>query len=122
MPDLPKIVDEKIVKDSVSKIDEKKETFIQELSNDLEKIAKDYGPFLMEELLQRLEKVVKNFDEEFTTLVKESFKKWKVKDMQLREMMSHGIIKKKTENKQDNESTQSPNFIKDVKFGPTHTK
>ena len=49
----------------------------------------------MKELLQRLEKVVKSFDEEFTTLVKESFKKWKVKDMQLREMMSHEIIKKR---------------------------
>ncbi len=118
MPDLPKIVDEKIVKDSVSKIDEKKETFIQELSNDLEKIAKDYGPFLMEELLQRLEKVVKNFNEEFTILVRESFEKWRIKDSKLREMMT-GDIKLELEKK---EISQSPNFIKDIKFGPTRIK
>ena len=122
MPDLPEIVEEKKVMTYSSKLDEEKNAFIEDLVNILDEIGKNYGPFLMKELLQRLEKVVKSFDEEFTTLVKESFKKWKVKDMQLREMMSHGIIKKKTENKQDNESTQSPNFIKDVKFGSKHTK
>ena len=122
MPDLPEIVEEKEIITSSSKLDEEKNAFIEGLVKILDEIGKNYGPFLMKELLQRLEKVVKSFDEEFTTLVKESFKKWKVKDMQLREMMSHGIIKKKTENKQDNESTQSPNFIKDVKFGSKHIK
>ena len=122
MPDLPEIVEEKEIMTSSSKLDEEKNVFIEGLVKILDEIGKNYGPFLMKELLQRLEKVVKSFDEEFTTLVKESFKKWKVKDMQLREMMSHGIIKKKTENKQDNESTQSPNFIKDVKFGSKHIK
>ena len=122
MPDLPEIVEEKEIMTSSSKLDEEKNVFIEGLVKILDEIGKNYGPFLMKELLQRLEKVVKSFDEEFTTLVKESFKKWKVKDMQLREMMSHEIIKKKTENKQDNESTQSPNFIKDVKFGSKHIK
>ena len=118
MPDLSKIVDEKIVKNSVSKIDEKKETFIQEFSDNLERIAKDYGPFLMEELLQRLEKVVKDFNQEFTILVKGSFEKWRIKDSKLREMMA-GKIKLELEKK---EFSKSPNFIKDVKFGPIRIK
>ena len=76
----------------------------------------------MKELLQRLERVIKNFDEEFMTLVKDSFEKWKIKDMQLREMMSREIIQKKKEKNQDNKSIKSPDFIKDGKFGPVHTK
>ena len=122
MPDLPEIVDEKQVINPSSKLDEEKKVFIEDLVNILDEIGKNYGPFLMKELLQRLERVIKNFDEEFMTLVKDSFEKWKIKDMQLREMMSREIIKKKTENKQDNESAKSPDFIKDVKFGPVHTK
>ena len=120
MPDSPKIVEEKVVMDITSKIDEKKQIFIQELSNNLEEISKDYGPFLMEKLLQRLEKVVINFNDEFTLLVKSSFEKWKIKDVKLREMMADGIkVEVEKQNKEKNESSKSPNFIKDVKFGPT---
>ena len=122
MSDLPEIVEEKQVKISSSKLDEEKKIFIEDLVNILDEIGKNYGPFLMKELLQRLEKVIKNFDEEFTTLVKDSFEKWKIKDMQLREMMSREIIQKKKENNQDNKSIKSPDFIKDVKFGPVHAK
>jgi len=106
----------------LSFFDEKMKGLLDELDERLEQIGGDFGPILMEELQNRLENIVRNFNEEVNTLFTESFKKWKVKDMQLREMMSHGIIKKKTENKQDNESTQSPNFIKDVKFGSKHIK
>ena len=116
MEDSPEKVKEKVVMDITSKMDEKKQIFIQELSNNLEEIAKDYGPFLMEKLLQRLEKVVENFNDEFTILVKDSFKKWKIKDVKLREMMANGI---KVEVEKQNKSSKSPNFIKDVKFGPT---
>ena len=105
-----------------SKLDEEKKVFIENLVNILDEIGKNYGPFLMKELLQRLERVIKNFDEEFMTLVKDSFEKWKIKDMQLREMMSREIIQKKKENNQDNKSIKSPDFIKDVKFGPVHAK
>jgi len=122
MPDLPEIVEQKQVMISSSKLDEEKKVFIEDLVNILDEIGKNYGPFLMKELLQRLEKVIKNFDEEFTTLVKDSFEKWKIKDIQLREMMSREIIPNKKENKQDDESTKSPDFIKDVKFGPVHVK
>ncbi|MEE2858238.1 MAG: hypothetical protein VX820_00805 [Candidatus Neomarinimicrobiota bacterium] len=122
MPDLPEIVDEKQVINPSSKLDEEKKVFIEDLVNILDEIGKNYGPFLMKELLQRLERVIKNFDEEFMTLVKDSFEKWKIKDMQLREMMSREIIQKKKENNQDNKSIKSPDFIKDVKFGPVHAK
>ena len=122
MPDLPEIVEQKQVMISSSKLDEEKKVFIEDLVNILDEIGKNYGPFLMKELLQRLEKVIKNFDEEFTTLVKDSFEKWKIKDIQLREMMSREIIPNKKENKQDDESTKSPDFIKDVKFGPVYVK
>ena len=122
MPDLPEIVDEKQVINPSSKLDEEKKVFIEDLVNIIDEIGKNYGPYLMKELLQRLERVIKNFDEEFMTLVKDSFEKWKIKDMQLREMMSREIIQKKKENNQDNKSIKSPDFIKDVKFGPVHAK
>ena len=107
----------------ISKIDREKEVFVNRLITDLEEIGKNYGPVLMNELLKRLEKVVENFNEEFITLVKSSFKKWKIKDFQLRKIMAHEKnedVKKGPKVKK--ESTKSPDFIKDVKFGPTKNK
>ena len=52
MPDLPEIVDEKQVINPSSKLDEEKKVFIEDLVNILDEIGKNYGPFLMKELLQ----------------------------------------------------------------------
>ena len=123
MPASPEIVQEKKVEESISKINEKKEKFIQELIDNLDQTAKDYGPFLMEKLLQRLEKVVEDFNTEFNSLVKTSFENWKIKDSRLREMMVNSFeVQVKKESKVEKKSLKSPNFIKDVKFGPTQKK
>ena len=100
MPDSPAIVQEKKVKESISKINDKKEKFIQKLIENLDQTAKDYGPFLMVKLLQRLEKVVEDFNTEFNSLIKTSFENWKIKDSKLREMMANSFqVKVEEENK-----------------------
>ena len=75
----------------------------------------------MEELQNRLERIVKNFNEEVHTLLTESFEKWKVTDTQLREFVSSDIKKpiKKTMKKKDK---ATPEFIKNVEFGPVRPK
>ncbi len=96
---------------------------LDELDELLEEVGGDYGPILMEELQNRLELIVKNFNDEVHTLFTESFKKWKVTDSQLREFVK-GEIKipkpKKTQKKPKKAST--PEFIKDVEFGPVRPK
>ena len=86
-------------------------------------VSGDYGPILMEELQKRLELIVKNFNDEVNTLFTTSFKKWKVTDTQLRELVSSNIkvtIPKTKKKKQKDKST--PEFIKDVVFGPVRPK
>ncbi|MDP7284514.1 MAG: hypothetical protein QGG61_09090, partial [Arenicellales bacterium] len=88
-----------------------------------EQIGGDFGPILMEELQNRLENIVRNFNEEVNTLFTESFKKWKVTDTQLREFVKSDVKlpqKEVTPNKKKDIST--PDFIKDVEFGPVRPK
>ena len=108
---------------SLSLFDEKMKGLLDELDERLEQIGGDFGPILMEELQNRLECIVKNFNEEVHTLFSGSFNKWKVTDTQLREFVSNDIkppLKKTVKKKKKDKST--PEFIKDVKFGPTRIK
>ena len=107
----------------LSLFDEKMKGLLDELDERLEQIGGDFGPILMEELQNRLERIVKNFNEEVHTLFSESFKKWKVTDTQLREFVSRDIkpsLKKTVKKKKKDKST--PEFIKDVEFGPVRPK
>jgi len=106
----------------LSLFDEKMKGLLDELDERLEQIGGDFGPILMEELQNRLERIVKNFNEEVHTLFTESFEKWKVTDTQLREFVSSDIkipIKKTRKKKKDK---ATPEFIKDVEFGPVRPK
>ena len=106
-----------------SLFDEKMKGLLDELDERLKQIGGDFGPILMEELQSRLENIVRNFNEEVNTLFTESFKKWKVTDTQLREFVKSDIKlpkKKVTPNKKKDIST--PDFIKDVEFGPVRPK
>ena len=107
----------------LSLFDEKMKGLLDELDDRFEQIGDDFGPILMEELQNRLENIVRNFNEEVNTLFAESFKKWKVTDSQLREFVKSDIKlpnKQVTPNKKKNIST--PDFIKDVEFGPVRPK
>ena len=106
----------------LSLFDEKMKGLLDELDERLEQIGGDFGPILMEELQNRLERIVKNFNEEVHILFTESFEKWKVTDTQLREFVSSDIkipIKKTRKKKKDK---ATPEFIKDVEFGPVRPK
>ena len=107
----------------LSLFDEKMKGLLDELDERLEQIGGDFGPILMEELQNRLERIVKNFNEEVHTLFTESFEKWKVTDTQLREFVSSDIKlpqKKVTPKQKKDKST--PEFIKNVNFGPLRPK
>ena len=105
----------------LSLFDEKMKGLLDELDERLEQIGGDFGPILMEELQNRLERIVKNFNEEVHTLFTESFEKWKVTDTQLREFVSSDIKIpiRKTKKKKDK---ATPEFIKNVEFGPVRPK
>ena len=103
--------------------EEKMKGLLDELDELLEQVGGDYGPILMEELQNRLESIVKNFNDEVHTLFTESFKKWKVTDSQLREFVKADVKlpkQKKAQKKPKKAST--PEFIKDVEFGPVRPK
>ena len=107
----------------LSLFDETMKGLLDELDERLEQIGGDFGPILMEELQNRLENIVRNFNEEVNTLFTESFKKWKVTDTQLREFVKSDVKlpqKEVTPNKKKDIST--PDFIKDVEFGPVRPK
>ena len=103
--------------------EEKMKSLLDELAELLEQVGGDYGPILMEELQNRLELIVKNFNDEVHTLFTESFKKWNVTDSQLREFVKSDIKvpkPKRTPKKQKEAST--PGFIKNIEFGPVRPK
>ena len=107
----------------LSLFDEKMKGLLDELDERFEQIGGDFGPILMEELQNRLELIVKKFNDEVHTLFTESFKKWKITDTQLREFIKSDIIlpeKKPSKGKTKDSST--PQFIKDVNFGSVRPK
>ena len=96
---------------------------LDELDEHMSKIGGDYGPILMEVLQNRLELIIKNFDDEVHSLVTDSFKKWKVIDSQLREFVKSDIIvHNKEESKEKPKDPSVPEFIKNVDFGPLKSK
>ena len=107
----------------LSAFEEKMKGLLDELVELLDQVGGNYGPILMEELQNRLELIVKDFNDEANKLFNESFKKWKVTDGQLREFISNGIIIPKDNklNKKPKDSS-TPKFIKEVDFGPVRPK
>ena len=96
---------------------------LDELDERLEEVGGDYGPILMEDLQNRLEHVVNNFNNEVRTMVTESFNKWKVTDSQLREFVNSNIkVPDKKTVKEKKKKASTPKFIKDVEFGPLRSK
>ena len=66
--------------------------------------------------------ILNNYDSFVSNLFTKSFEKWKVTDTQLREFVSSDIkipIKKTRKKKKDK---ATPEFIKDVEFGPVRPK
>ena len=106
-------------------LEEKQKALLDEMDELLGQVGDDYGPILLEELQNRMEFIVKNFNDEVNTLFTESFKKWQVKDTQLRELVSSDIQipqKKKAGVKKKPKDESTPEFIKDVEFGPVRSK
>ena len=109
----------------LSFFDKKMKDLLDELDERLEQIGGDYGPILMEELQNRLEQVVNNFNDEVHDVVNEAFNKWKVTDTQLREFIKSDIKvpdKKPAKTKTKTKKLSTPQFIKDVDFGPVRPK
>ena len=103
--------------------EEKMKSLLDELAELLEQVGGDYGPILMEELQNRLELIVKNFNDEVHTLFTESFKKWKVTDSQLREFVKADVkVPKPKKAQKKPKKASTPEFIKDVEFGPVRPK
>jgi hypothetical protein len=103
--------------------EEKMKSLLDELAELLEQVGGDYGPILMEELQNRLELIVKNFNDEVHTLFTESFKKWKVTDSQLREFVKADVkVPKPKKAQKKPKKASTPEFIKNVEFGPVRSK
>ena len=103
--------------------EEKMKGLLDELDELLEQVGGDYGPILMEELQNRLESIVKNFNAEVHTLFTDSFKKWRVTDSQLREFVKADVkVPKPKKSQKKPKKTSTPEFIKDVEFGPIRSK
>ena len=107
----------------LSLFEERMRDLLDELDGHMAQIGKDYGPILMEVLQNRLELIIKNFDEEVHSLVTDSFKKWKLIDTQLREFVKSDIaVPNQKESKKKAEDASVPEFIKGVDFGPIRSK
>ena len=107
----------------LSLFEERIKGLLVELDGHMAQVGKDYGPILMEVLHNRLELIIKNFDEEVHTLVTDSFKKWKLIDTQLREFVKSDIaVPNQMESKKKPEDASVPDFIKGVDFGPIRSK
>ena len=107
----------------MSVLDEKRQYLLDELSELMEQASGDYGPLLMKELQRRLEFVVKNFNEELKVLIQNSFEDWKIKDSQLRDLIAvNPPVPKRAAKKENPEDISSPDFIKNMKFGPIRRK
>ena len=107
----------------LSLFEERMRDLLDELDGHMAQVGKDYGPILMEVLHNRLELIIKNFDEEVHTLVADSFKKWKLIDTQLREFVKSDIaVPNLKESKKKSEDASVPEFIKGVDFGPMRSK
>ena len=100
-------------KELTGTIEVKQQNLISRLSKIMDKTDEKYAPFLNEELQKRLEKVIVNFNNEVKILIEDSFKRWRAKDLQLREIISasNQIKLDKTKMKTDFDS-KAPSFLK----------
>ena len=62
----------------LSLFENRMKSLLDELDEHMSQVGGNYGPILMEVLQNRLELIIKNFDNEVHTLITDSFKKWKV--------------------------------------------
>ena len=109
--------------ESLSELNKKSKYLLDELSELIDNSGGDYGLFLMEELQRRLEFVIQNFNEEVMALIKISFEKWKIKDSQIRDLIAGNIQISPSQLVIENpDDSATPDFIKDVEFGPVRTK
>ena len=107
----------------LSLFEQRMQGLLDELDEHIAQVGGDYGPILMEVLQNRLELIVKNFDDEVNTLVTDSFRKWKVINTQLREFVKSDIVvPNQKESKKKLEDASVPEFIKGVDFGPIRSK
>ena len=107
----------------LSLFEERMKGLLDELDGHMTQVGKDYGPILMEVLQNRLEIIIKNFDEEVHILVTDSFEKWKLINTQLREFVKSDIaVPNQKESKKKPEDASVPDFIKGVDFGPIRSK
>ena len=107
----------------LSLFEERMRGLLDELDGHMAQVGEDYGPILLKVLQNRLELIIKNFDEEVYTLVTDSFKKWKLIDTQLREFVKSDIaVPNQKESKKKPEDASVPEFIKGVDFGPIRSK
>ena len=107
----------------LSLFEERMKSLLDDLDGHMAQVGEDYGPILLEVLQNRLELIIKNFDEEVYTLVTDSFKKWKLIDTQLREFVKSEIaVPNQKESKKKPEDASVPEFIKGVDFGPVRSK
>ena len=107
----------------LSLFENRMKSLLEELDEHMSQVGGNYGPILMEVLQNRLELIIKNFDNEVHTLIIDSFKKWEVTDTQIRELVKSDIIVPKREETKDKLKDPSvPEFIKDVNFGPLKSK
>jgi len=114
---------EKAEVQSESVLDNKRQYILDELSELMDQASADYGPLLMQELQRRMEFVIQNFNEELNGLIISSIENWKIKDSQLRNLMAGDLPAPKGQpNKEQTEDISTPDFIKDVEFGPIRRK
>ena len=107
----------------LSLFEERMRGLLDELDGHMAQVGEDYGPILLEVLQNRLELIIKNFDEEVYTLVTDSFKKWRLIDTQLREFVKSDIaVPNQMESNKKPEDASVPDFIKGVDFGPIRSK
>ena len=62
----------------LSLFEERMKGFLNELDEHMAQVGEDYGPILMEVLQNRLELIIKNFDDEVHMLISDSFTKWRI--------------------------------------------
>ena len=128
MTDLQKKSKEKEIQQeqAPSILDEKKQELLDQVNEMMDDFGEDFGPMIQLELQRRLESCVQRFNKEVQDLMKESFKKWEVKNSHIKDLISSeiSISKSQTVKRKSNDSSnlEKPEFIKDVEFGPLRSK
>ena len=109
--------------ESLTILDAKRKKLLDEIDALMEKMGDDWGPVFQEELQRRLESVIHNFNEEVKTLFSISFNKWSEIDNHLRDLLDSNMqLSTSLPVIKDNKKSSTPEFIKNVEFGPLRSK